>query len=80
MQNDEKWIEDAVKNFRNGCLNLQKELSNAADGTLLDVSDQQIMEKIEPLLKEVQQKAIQEAVEKSQGNSDYRRCNKCKKK
>ena len=59
MQNDEKWIEDAVKNFRNGCKELQKELSNAADGTLLDVSDQQIMEKIEPLLKEVQQKALE---------------------
>lgn len=76
----QEWIEDAVKNFRNGCLGLQKELANAADGTLLDVSDQQIMEKIEPLLKDIQQKAIQEAIEKAQGNSDYRRCNKCKKK
>ena len=77
---EQEWIEDAVKNFRNGCLELREELANAADGTLLDVSDQQIMEKIEPLLKDIQQKAIQEAIEKAQGNSDYRRCNKCKKK
>lgn len=80
MQNDEKWIEEAVKIFRNGCLDLQKQLSEAADGTLLEVSDQQIIEKIEPLLKDIQQKAIQEAIEKSQVNTDYRRCNKCKKK
>jgi len=80
MQNDKEWIEDAVKNFRNGCLDLQNELSNAANGTLLDVSDQQIMEKIEPLLKDIQQKAIQQAIEKAQTKSDYRRCNKCKKK
>ncbi len=77
---EQEWIEDAIKDFRSGCLELQKELANAADGTLLDVSDQQIMEKIEPLLKDIQQKAIQEAIEKAQGNSDYRRCNKCKKK
>ena len=77
---DQEWIEEAVKNFRNGCLELQKGLANAADGTLLDVSDQQIMEKIEPLLKEIQQKAIQEAIEKAQVNSNYRRCKKCKKK
>jgi hypothetical protein len=80
MQNKDEWIEDAVNRFRKGCLGLQNELANAANGTLLDVSDQQIMEKIEPLLKDIQQKAIQEAIEKAQGNSDYRRCNKCKKK
>jgi hypothetical protein len=80
MPNDKKWIDEAVKIFRDGCLDLQKQLSDAPDGTLLEVSDQQIMDKIEPLLKDVQQKAIQEAIEKSQGNSDYRRCNKCKKK
>jgi len=77
---DKAWIEDAVQRFRNGCQELQQELSQAADGTLLDVSEDQIIEKIEPLLKEVQQKAIQEAIENSQNNSDYRRCNKCKKK
>ena len=80
MQNKDEWVEDAVNRFRKGCQQLQSELANAANGTLLDVSDQQIMEKIEPLLKDIQQKAIQEAVEKAQGNSDYRRCNKCKKK
>jgi hypothetical protein len=80
MQNKDEWIEDAVNRFRKGCLGLQNELANAANGTLLDVSDQQIMEKIEPLLKDIQQKAIQEAIEKAQVNSDYRRCNKCKKK
>lgn len=80
MQNNKEWIDEAVNNFREGCLELQNELANAANGTLLDVSDQQIMEKIEPLLKDIQQKAIQEAIEKAQTNSDYRRCNKCKKK
>ena len=80
MQNDEKWIEEAVMIFRNGCLDLQKELAQAPGGTFLEVSDQQIMEKIEPLLKDIQQKAIQEAIGKSQVNPDYRRCNKCKKK
>ena len=74
------WVEEAVKEFRKGCKELQDELSKAANGTLLDVSDEQIMEKIEPMLKDIQQKAIQEALEKVQGDLDYRRCNKCKKK
>ena len=77
---DKAWIEDAVQRFRTGCQDLQQELSQAADGTLLDVSEDQIIEKIEPLLKAIQQKAIQEAIENSQNNADYRRCNKCKKK
>ena len=80
MQNNEQWIEEAVELFRNGCLDLQNQLLKAPDGTFLEVSDQQIMEKIEPLLKDIQQKAIQEAIAKSQVNPDYRRCNKCKKK
>lgn len=77
---EKDWIEDAVKEFRTGCKQLQNELSKAANGTLLDVSDEQIMENLEPLLKKVQQQAIQKALEKAQKDSDYRRCNKCKKK
>jgi hypothetical protein len=77
---EKNWIEEAVKEFRKGCKELQDELSNAASGTLLDVSDEHIMKNLEPLLKEVQQKAIQKALEKFQVDSDYRRCNKCKKK
>ena len=77
---EKDWVEDAVMQFRKGCKELQDELSRAANGTLLDVSDEQIMKNLEPLLKEVQQKAIQKALEKAQGDSDYRRCNKCKKK
>ncbi|MCK5175435.1 MAG: hypothetical protein KAR47_18720 [Planctomycetes bacterium] len=80
MQNKDEWIEDAVNRFRKGCKELQSELANAANGTLLDVSDEQIMDRIEPLLKDIQQKAIQEAIGKAQVNSNYRRCNKCKKK
>ena len=77
---EKDWVEDAVMEFRKGCKELQDELSKAANGTLLDVSDEQIMKNLEPLLKEVQQKAIQKALENAQGDSDYRRCNKCKKK
>ena len=77
---EQEWIDEAVKEFRKGCKELQDELSKAVNGTLLDVSDEQIMKNLEPLLKEVQQKAIQKALEKSQGDSDYRRSNKCKKK
>lgn len=77
---EKDWVEEAVKEFRKGCKELQDELSKAANGTLLDVSDEQIKKNLEPLLKDVQQKAIQKALEKSQGDSDYRRCNKCKKK
>ena len=77
---EKDWINEAVKEFRKGCQQLQKELSQAANGTLLDVSDEQIMKNLEPLLKKVQQKAIQKALEKAQVDSDYRRCNKCKKK
>ena len=80
MSHDEQWIEEAVTIFRKGCLDLQQQLANAPEGTFLEVSDQQIMDKIEPLLKDIQQKAIQQAIEKSQVNPDYRRCNKCKKK
>jgi len=46
---------------------------------LLDVSDEQIMKNLEPLLKKVQQKAIQKALKRAQTDLDYRRCNKCKK-
>jgi Sec-independent protein translocase protein TatA len=74
------WVEDAVKEFRKGCKELENELAQAPNGTLLDVSDEQIMKKLEPLLKDLQQKAIQKALEKAQTDSDYRRCNKCKKK
>ncbi len=80
MSETTDWIDDAVTRFRQGCRDLQDELPHAADGTLLDVSDAQIMETIEPLLKEVQQQAIQEAIEASQFKADYRRCNTCKKK
>ncbi len=66
MQNKDKWIEDAVDRFRKGCQELQSELANAAHGTFLDASDDLIMNNIEPLLKEIQQKAIQEAIEKAQ--------------
>lgn len=74
------WIEDAVNEFRKGCRELEADLSQAANGTFLDVSDEKIMRTLEPLLKEVQQKAIQKALAKAQDGSDYRRCNKCKKK
>ncbi len=74
------WIEDAVNEFRNGCSQLQDELAQAANGTLLDVSDEQIMKTLEPLLKKVQQQALGKALEKAQVDPDYRRCNKCKKK
>ena len=77
---EQDWIEQAVKEFRKGCRELQEELAQAANGTLLDVSDEKIMKSLEPLLKEVQQKAIQKALKKAQTDSDYRRCNKCKKK
>jgi Sec-independent protein translocase protein TatA len=77
---EKDWINDAVKEFKKGCQELQKELSKASNGTLLDVSDEQIMKNLEPLLKKVQQQAIQKALEKAQKDSDYRRCNKCKKK
>lgn len=77
---ENEWIDEAVNEFRKGCQQLQDELARAASGTLLDVSDEQIMKNLEPLIKKVQQKAIQKAVEKAQVNSDYRRCGKCKKK
>ena len=77
---EKQWIDGMVKRFREGCEDLQNELAGAGNGTLLDVSDEQIMNKLEPLLKEVQQKAIQTAIEKGQTDPDYRRCTKCKKK
>lgn len=80
MDNTNEWVDDAVSRFRRGCENLRQELSQAAEGTFLDASDDHIMEQIEPLLKEIQQKAIQEALENAQVKADYRRCPKCKKK
>ena len=75
-----QWIDEMVKRFRKGCEELQSELGRAANGTFLDVSDEQILHKLEPLLREVQQKAVQTAIEKGQVDPDYRRCTKCKKK
>lgn len=77
---EQDWIDDVVNEFRKGCKELQDELSNAANGTLLEVSDEQIMKNIEPLLKKLQRKAIQQAINKAQVDPDYRRCGKCKKK
>ena len=75
-----EWIEDAVSKFRKCCEQLQEQLGDAADGSLLDVADEQVFEKFHPLLKDVQQQAIQKHIEKKQGRADYRRCDKCKKK
>ena len=80
MQDNQEWIEDAVNRFRKGCQDLRRELADAAEGTFLDASDEHIMNKIEPLLREIQQEAIQEAIENAQTQADYRRCPKCKKK
>ena len=77
---EKEWIDEAVNEFRKGCEQLSDELAKAANGTLLDVSDEQIMKNLEPLLKKVQQKAIQKVLEKAQVDPDYRRCSKCKKK
>ena len=40
---EKDWVKDAVMEFRKGCKELQDELSKTATGTLLDVSDEQIM-------------------------------------
>jgi hypothetical protein len=74
-----EWIESAVLRFRQCCEQMQDELGKAADGSLLDVADEQIFEKFHPLLREVQQEAIQKHVERKQRRADYRRCNNCKK-
>jgi len=72
------WINEAVKEFKKGFQELQKELSKAANGTLLDVSDEQIMKNLEPLLKKAQQQAVQKALEKAQKDSDSQwRTNYC---
>lgn len=80
MQEKKEWIEDAVNRFRKGCEDLQHELAHAAEGTFLDASDEHIMHKIEPLLREIQQKAVQEAIANAQTKAGYRCCTKCKKK
>jgi hypothetical protein len=59
---------------------MQDELGKAADGTLLDKADEQIFEKFHPLLREVQQEAIQKQIESKQRRADCRRCNNCRKK
>lgn len=79
MKNSQ-WIESAVLRFRQCCEQLQDELTKAADGCVLDVADEQIFEKFHPLLREVQQEAIQKHIESKQRRADYRRCGKCKKK
>ena len=75
-----EWIEEAVSRFRKCCEQLYEQLDDAADGSLLDVADEQIFEKFRPLLKDVQQQAIQRHIDKKQKRADYRMCDKCKKK
>jgi hypothetical protein len=75
-----QWIESAVARFRKCCEQMQDELGKAEDGSLLDVADEQIFEKFHPLLRGVQQEAIQKHIERKQKRADYRRCGKCKKK
>jgi len=75
-----EWIESVVSRFRQCCEQLQEQLGQAADGSLLDVADEQIFEKFHPLLREVQQQAIQKHLDQKQKRADYRKCDKCKKK
>jgi hypothetical protein len=77
---DEQWLENAVNEYRKRLIEFRKELSTAPDGTLLDVADQQIIEKFEPMLKNIQQEMLQRHINKRQNSNDYRRCPKCKKK
>jgi len=75
-----EWIESVVSRFRQCCEQLQEQLGHAAEGSLLDVADEEIFEKFHPLLREVQQQAIQKQIDRKQKHSDYRRCDQCKKK
>ncbi len=75
-----EWIEETVSKFRKCCEQLSVQLGDAADGSLLDVADEQIFEKFHPLLKDVQQQAIQQHINKKQKLSAHRICDKCKKK
>lgn len=79
MENSQ-WIESAVLKFRQCCEQMHDELSKATDGSLLDTADEQIFEKFHPLLREVQQEAIQKHIERKQKRADHRRCGECKKK
>jgi len=75
-----EWIEEVVSRFRKCCEQLYEQLDDAADGSLLDVADEQIFENFHPLLKDVQQQAIQRHIDKKQKRADYRKCDRCKKK
>lgn len=75
-----QWIESAVLRFRQCCEQMHDELGKAADGSLLDVADEQIIEKFHPLLREVQREAMQKHIESKQKRADSRRCGDCKKK
>ena len=44
---EQNWIENAVKEFRKGGKEFQNELEKAANGTLLNVSNEQIMKNLE---------------------------------
>ena len=77
---EDAWIEEAVEEYRKHLIEFKKEMSKAADGTLLDVADEHIIKNFEPMLKKVQQEIIQKHINKRQSDGDYRRCPKCKKK
>jgi hypothetical protein len=77
---DDAWIEGAVEEYRRHLIEFKKEMSSAADGTLLDVADEQIIKNFEPMLKKLQQEIIQKHINKRQKDGDYRRCPTCKKK
>lgn len=77
---DDAWIEESVEEYRRHLIEFKKEMSKAADGTLLDVADEQIIKNFEPMLKKVQQEIIQKHINKRQNDGDYRRCPTCKKK
>ena len=77
---DDNWLEEAVAEYRKRLIDFRNEMSMAADGTLLDVADRQIIEKFEPMLKNIQQQMLQQHIDKRQSSNDYRSCPKCKKK
>lgn len=71
------WINQAVKQFKTICYQLQEQISSCSDGRLLDVAEQNLQEGMRKLTNQVQQQALQQEIQQRTQSQRYVTCQRC---
>jgi len=76
-QTKNDWINQAMKQFKAVCQRLQEQLSAAGDGAMLNAAEQSLKTTMAELTKQIQQKALQEELDKRTKSQRYIICPMC---